>query len=103
MVRLCEEESGKEAFTFSYALEDTIEDKLNTITKRIYGGKGAVLTPAAKKQAERLTALGYGNMPICVAKTQYSFSDDATVQGAPEDFRTFIQEKTGRTFERVEA
>ena len=91
VVRLCEEESGKEAFTFSYALEDTIENKLNTIAKRIYGGKGAVLTPAAKKQAERLTALGYGNMPICVAKTQYSFSDDATVQGAPEDFTITVR------------
>ena len=91
VVRLCEEESGKEAFTFSYALEDTIENKLNTIAKRIYGGKGAVLTPAAKKQAERLTALGYGNMPICVAKTQYSFSDDATVPGAPEDFTITVR------------
>ena len=91
VVRLCEEESGKEAFTFSYALEDTIENKLNTIAKRIYGGKGAVLTPAAKKQAERLTALGYGNMPICVAKTQYSFSDDATVLGAPEDFTITVR------------
>ena len=91
VVRLCEEESGKEAFTFSYALEDTIENKLNTIAKRIYGGKGAALTPAAKKQAERLTALGYGNMPICVAKTQYSFSDDATVLGAPEDFTITVR------------
>ena len=91
VVRLCEEESGKEAFTFSYALEDTIENKLNTIAKRIYGGKGAALTPAAKKQAERLTALGYGNMPICVAKTQYSFSDDATVPGAPEDFTITVR------------
>ena len=91
VVRLCEEESGREAFTFSYELEDTIEGKLNTIARRIYGGKGAALTPAAKKQAERLTELGYGNMPICVAKTQYSFSDDASLLGAPEDFTITVR------------
>ena len=91
VVRLCEEESGREAFTFSYDLEDTIEGKLNTIARRIYGGKGAALTPAAKKQAERLTELGYGNMPICVAKTQYSFSDDASLLGAPEDFTITVR------------
>ena len=91
VVRLCEEESGKEEFTFSYPLDDTIEDKLNTIAQRVYGGRGAMLTPAAKKQAERLTALGYGSMPICVAKTQYSFTDDATVLGAPEDFSITVR------------
>ena len=91
VVRLCEEESGKERFTFSYDLEDTIEGKLNAIARRIYGGKGVTLTPAAKKQAERLTELGYGKMPICVAKTQYSFSDDASLLGAPEDFTVTVR------------
>ena len=86
VIRLCEEEHGRESFTFSYALEGTIEEKLNILATRIYGGKGAALTPAAKKQADQLTALGYGNLPICVAKTQYSFSDDAAKLGAPEDF-----------------
>ena len=82
----CEEEAGRETFTFSYDVEDSIEEKLNALATRIYGGKGAVLTPNAKKQAEQLTALGYGKLPICVAKTQYSFSDDPTLLGAPEDF-----------------
>ena len=91
VIRLCEEEKGRETFTFSYELEDTIENKLDTIAKRIYGGKGAVLTPAAKKQADQLTALGYGNLPICVAKTQYSFSDDPTKLGAPEDFLVTVR------------
>ena len=91
VVRLCEEENGREAFTFSYDLEDTIEGKLNAIARRIYGGKGVALTPAAKKQAERLTELGYGKMPICVAKTQYSFSDDASLLGAPEDFTVTVR------------
>ncbi len=86
MVRLCEEESGKEEFSFAYDTEESIEEKLNRLAVRIYGGRGAVLTAAARKQAEQLTALGYGSLPICVAKTQYSFSDDPALKGAPEDF-----------------
>ena len=91
VVRLCEEEHGRETFTFSYGLEDTIENKLNLLAQRIYGGEGAVLTPAAAKQAQQLTALGYGSLPICVAKTQYSFSDDPTKLGAPEDFSITVR------------
>ena len=91
VVRLCEEEHGRETFTFSYGLEDTIENKLNLLAQRIYGGEGAVLTPAAQKQAERLTALGYGSLPICVAKTQYSFSDDPAKLGAPEHFSITVR------------
>ena len=91
VIRLCEEEKGRETFTFYYEIEDSIENKLDTIARRIYGGKGAVLTPAAKKQADQLTALGYGNLPICVAKTQYSFSDDPTKLGAPEDFLVTVR------------
>ena len=75
----------------SYGLEDTIENKLNLLAQRIYGGEGAVLTPAAQKQAERLTALGYGSLPICVAKTQYSFSDDPAKLGAPEHFSITVR------------
>ncbi len=86
VVRLCETGKGRETFTFAYDLEDSIENKLNALATRIYGGRGAVLTSAAKKQAEQLTALGYGGLPICVAKTQYSFSDDPAKTGAPEDF-----------------
>ena len=84
VVRLCEEEQGN--FTFSYELDASIEEKLEAVTKKIYGGAGVVLTPAAKKQAERLTALGFDKVPVCVAKTQYSFSDDPTLLGAPEGF-----------------
>ncbi len=83
VVRLCEE---KNDFTFSYTLDGTIEDKINAIVKKVYGGKGVVLTPGAKKQADKLTSMGLSNLPICMAKTQYSFSDDPTKLGAPEDF-----------------
>ncbi len=84
VVRLCEEEKGE--FTFSYELEGTIEDKILAVTRKIYGGNGINILPAAKKQIAALTALGYGNLPICMAKTQYSFSDDQTKLGAPENF-----------------
>ncbi|MBR1842168.1 MAG: formate--tetrahydrofolate ligase [Oscillospiraceae bacterium] len=89
VVRLCEEEKGD--FKFSYDLEDTIENKLNAIARRIYGGAGAELTAAAKKQAKQLTALGFGKLPICVAKTQYSFSDDPALLGAPEGFTVTVR------------
>ena len=91
VVRLCEEESPKAAFSFSYDLDASIEEKLQAIVTRIYGGSGVVLTPAARKQAEQLTALGYGGLPICVAKTQYSFSDDPAKLGAPEDFTVTVR------------
>jgi formate--tetrahydrofolate ligase len=89
VVRLCEEERGD--FTFSYDTEDTIENKLNAIATRIYGADGVQLTANAKKQADQLTALGYGNLPICVAKTQYSFSDDPAKLGAPEHFTVTVR------------
>ena len=89
VVRLCEEEEN--AFTFSYDVNASIEEKLNTLARRVYGGTGAVLTPAAKKQAERLEALGFGGLPICVAKTQYSFSDDPMLLGAPENFAITVR------------
>ena len=89
VVRLCEEEKGN--FTFSYDVNDTIEGKLNTIATKIYGGAGVQLAPAAKKQAERLTALGFDKLPVCVAKTQYSFSDDPSLLGAPDDFTVNVR------------
>ena len=89
MVRLCEGE--KEAFTFSYDLNLSIEEKIEAIVKRIYGGKGIALTPAARKQIAQLTNLGFEKLPICVAKTQYSFSDDPSLLGAPEDFTVTIR------------
>jgi formate--tetrahydrofolate ligase len=84
VVRLCEEEKGD--FTFSYELDTTIEEKIEAVTKKIYGGDGITVLPAAKKQIAALTALGFDKAPICVAKTQYSFSDDPTKLGAPKGF-----------------
>ena len=89
VVRLCEEEKG--IFTFAYAADMTIEQKIDAIVRRIYGGDGASIAPAAKKQMARLTELGFGNMPVCMAKTQYSFSDDQTKLGAPTGFTVTVR------------
>ncbi len=89
VVRLCEEEKGD--FTFSYESDLTIEEKIEAVTKKIYGGDGVIITPQAKKQIEMLTNLGFGDCPICVAKTQYSFSDDPTKLGTPENFKITIK------------
>ncbi len=85
VVRLCEEEDNGE-FSFSYPLEAGIEEKISAIAKRIYGGEGAIFTLAAKKQIENLERLGFKNLPVCVAKTQYSFSDNPALLGAPKGF-----------------
>ena len=89
VIRLCEEEKGD--FRFSYDLDMPIEEKIEAVTRRIYGGKGIQVMPAAKKQIAQLEALGYGNLPICVAKTQYSLSDDPTKLGAPDDFTVTVK------------
>ena len=89
VVRLCEEEKGQ--FTFSYGLDGTIEEKIEAIVRKVYGGKGISVLPAAKKQIETLTRLGFDHLPVCVAKTQYSFSDDPARLGAPEDFTVTIK------------
>ncbi len=83
VVRLCEQPNQ---FTQSYELDTTIEEKLTAIVTKIYRGKGVELTANAKKQAKQLTEQGFGNYPICMAKTQYSFSDNPALLGAPEDF-----------------
>ena len=85
VVRLCEEEDNGE-FSFSYPLEAGIEEKISAIAKRIYGGEGAIFTLAARKQIENLERLGFKNLPVCVAKTQYSFSDNPALLGAPKGF-----------------
>ena len=90
VVRLCEQPSEEE-FTFSYPTDTTLVNKLNAIVQRVYGGAQAVLTPAAQKQAERLTELGFGDLPVCMAKTQYSLSDDPTLLGAPKDFAVTVR------------
>jgi formate--tetrahydrofolate ligase len=89
VIRLCEEE--KSDFHFSYELDGSIEDKINAIVKKIYRGTGVTILPAAKKQIAQLTALGFDHLPVCMAKTQYSFSDDATKLGAPENFSITIK------------
>ncbi|MBQ3547785.1 MAG: formate--tetrahydrofolate ligase [Clostridia bacterium] len=89
VVRLCNEEKGD--FTFSYESDLTIEEKITAITQKIYGGDGVIFTPQAKKQIEMLTKLGFDKCPICIAKTQYSFSDDPTKLGAPENFMITIK------------
>ena len=89
VVRLCEEEQGD--FTFSYELDSTIEEKIEAVVKKVYGGDGITVMPAAKKQIEKLTELGFDKCPVCIAKTQYSFSDDPTKLGAPEGFTVTIK------------
>ncbi|MGX7024303.1 formate--tetrahydrofolate ligase [Vagococcus hydrophili] len=78
-------------FKFVYDLEDSIEEKLNKIVQKVYGGNGVEIVPAARKQLKKLEELGFGNLPICMAKTQYSFSDDQTKIGAPTDFTVTIR------------
>ena len=89
VVRLCQEEQGD--FTFAYPLDCSIEEKLRAIVTRIYGGREVSILPAAQKQISRLTQLGFGGLPICVAKTQYSFSDDPALLGAPEGFTVTVR------------
>ncbi len=88
VVRLCE---GPSNFKYCYELEDSMEEKLNKIVKRIYHGDGVVLTPGAAKQMKQLEALGFGNLPICMAKTQYSFSDNQKLLGAPTGFTLTVR------------
>ncbi|MBQ9028814.1 MAG: formate--tetrahydrofolate ligase [Lachnospiraceae bacterium] len=83
IIRLVEEPSD---FRFSYELDGTIEDKLTQIATKIYGARGVVMTADAAKQAKQLESIGFGNCPICVAKTQYSLTDDPKKLGAPKDF-----------------
>ena len=88
VVSLCEEEND---FTFSYELDTTIEEKIESVVKKVYGGVGVSYTPAAARQIKRLTELGYSSLPVCIAKTQYSFSDDPSLLGAPEGFTVTVR------------
>lgn len=91
VVALCEKDSS---LNYAYDLSDPIEDKVEKVVQKVYGGSGVEWSNKAKKQAARLTALGYGNLPICMAKTQYSLSDDATALGRPEGFEVAVRELT---------
>lgn len=89
VVRLCEEEKGD--FTFSYEIDLPIEKKIEAVVKKVYGGDGVEFSTAAKKQIKRLEELGFGNLPVCIAKTQYSFSDNPTLLGAPTEFSVAVK------------
>ena len=91
VIRLCEEEPQMDSFTFAYEENTSIQYKLNAIVNRVYGGGRAILTPNAQKQAQKLFELGFGDLPICMAKTQYSFSDDPALLGAPEGFDVTVR------------
>lgn len=89
VVAACEQPSN---LTFTYDLEQSIVEKINAIAKKIYRAKGVVITKEALSEIKNLTTLGYGNLPICIAKTQYSFSDNQNLLGAPEDFEVTVRE-----------
>lgn len=88
VVRLCETEGN---FTYAYSDDETISEKINDVAVKVYGGKGVVFTAEAKKQIARLEESGYGKLPVCIAKTQYSFSDDQTKLCAPEGFEITVR------------
>ena len=89
VVRLCNE--GENDFTYSYEDNATIKQKIEAVAKKIYGADGVAFQPEAKKQMKKLTELGFGKLPVCIAKTQYSFSDDPNKLGAPETFSITVR------------
>ena len=89
VVRLCEEEKGD--FTFSYEDSFTVKEKIEAVVKKIYGGDGVIYSAAAEKQIAKAEAMGFGTAPVCIAKTQYSFTDDPSKKGAPEGFKVSVK------------
>lgn len=89
VIRLCEEPSK---LTFAYEDEASLEEKIEAVATRIYHADGVDFTSSAKKELAQLESLGFGNMPVCMAKTQYSFSDDPSKLGAPRDFRITVRQ-----------
>ena len=87
--RLCQEEKGH--FTFAYGDDLGIAEKIEAVVKKVYGGAGISVAPGAQRQIDRLEALGFGKYPVCIAKTQYSFSDDPAKLGAPEGFTVTVK------------
>lgn len=88
IVRLCEQPNE---FTYSYSLSEDIKSKITSVVRKIYGGAGINVTPQAEKQIAALEKLGFANLPVCIAKTQYSFSDDPALSGAPSDFTVTVK------------
>lgn len=89
VVRLCEQEKGD--FSFAYEDSDSISQKIEKVVRKIYGGDGVSILATAQKQIANLEKLGFSNLPVCIAKTQYSFSDDASLLGAPEHFTVNVK------------
>ena len=89
VIKLCQR---KNDFKFAYELNDSLENKILSIVKNIYGGKAVSYSAPAKKRLDELEKSGYGKLPICMAKTQYSFSDNPSLLGAPEDFTVNVKE-----------
>lgn len=89
VVRLCQKEKGE--FEFAYDDEDSITEKIEKVVRKVYGGDGVSITPAAQKQIANLEKLGFSKLPVCIAKTQYSFSDDAALLGAPSGFTVTVK------------
>ncbi len=89
VISLCEQQKGN--FSFAYEDDLSIAEKIEAVAKKIYGGDGVVFTDGAKKQSDNLEKLGFSNCPVCIAKTQYSFSDDASKLGAPEGFSITVR------------
>ncbi|MBO4359651.1 MAG: formate--tetrahydrofolate ligase, partial [Eubacteriaceae bacterium] len=91
VIKLCEEPSE---LKFAYDLDMPIEEKIENIAKKVYGADGVDFTDAAKKEIKNLTALGYGNIPVCMAKTQYSLTDNEKILGRPTGFRITVRDIT---------
>ena len=89
VVRLCDEKS---TFRYCYDIHESIAQKINAIATKVYGGEGVDFTDEAKEQLAKIESLGFGNLPVCMAKTQYSFSDDAKKLGAPAGFRITVRQ-----------
>ena len=88
VVNLCEKDND---FTFSYQSDVSIKEKIKSVATKVYGGDGVIFTPGAEKQIVKLESLGFGTLPVCIAKTQYSFSDDMTKLGAPTGFKITVR------------
>jgi formate--tetrahydrofolate ligase len=91
VVKLCEGSQRGKNLRCSYADEAPIEEKFQAVVRGVYRGSGVELLPQARKEAKRFTELGYGKFPVCIAKTQYSFSDNPKLRGAPENFTITVR------------
>ena len=88
----CENDKEKQEFSLTYTDDSGLKDKINSVAVKIYGAEGVSFTPAASKMIEKLEAMGFGNLPVCMAKTQYSLSDDQTMLGRPEGFTVTVRD-----------